>query len=185
MTKTARRATLLFALLLTVAMAPAPASSAARVEDSWTTLPSIPTGRTGLGLAVVEGKIYAIGGLNDSQSRLGTNEMYDPETGNWLNKTSMPTPRSQFAISVYQNKIYVIGGLLKEPFIDRVRVSDANEVYDPFDRHVGDQSLHANPEKRIMHKRGQRQNLLARGRPRVSLSQLGTIIYKRGLQPQN
>ncbi len=100
-------------------------------ENIWTNEAPISQARSNLGVAVVNGKIYVIGGKNDSQSLLGTNEMYDPETGKWVSKTPMPTPRSQFAISVYQNKIYVIGGLLKETFIDRFRVSAANEVYDP------------------------------------------------------
>ena len=108
-----------------------PVSGASATENSWVTKAPMSQARAGLGVAAVNGKIYAIGGYNDSHTFLGTNEMYDPETGNWLNKTPMPTPRSQFAISVYQNKIYVTGGLLKEPFADRVRASAANEVYDP------------------------------------------------------
>ncbi len=106
-------------------------SGATPAENTWTTKTPMNQARSNLGVAVVSGKIYAIGGYNDSHSFLGTNEMYDPETDNWLIKTPMPTPRSQFAISVYQNKIYVIGGLLKEPSVDRVQASAANEVYDP------------------------------------------------------
>jgi hypothetical protein len=80
-------------------------------EDSWTTLEPMPTARAGLGVAVVDGEIYAIGGFVGTNTVLGTNEMYDPETDTWTTKTSMPTPRAYFAIAVYQHKIYVIGGL--------------------------------------------------------------------------
>ena len=132
MSKTAAPLMLILVLLATTFMSVAkPASAAEVAENSWVTKAPMRVARSSLGVAMVNGKIYAIGGLNESQSFLGTNEMYDPETDNWVSKTSMPTPRSQFAISVYQNKIYVIGGLLKEPFIDRVRASAANEVYDP------------------------------------------------------
>ena len=132
MSKTAIPITVaLLFLAATLLLSTDPTSGTDSAENIWTNEAPMSQARSNLGVAVVNGKIYAIGGINDSQSLLGTNEMYDPETGKWLNKTPMPTPRSQFAISVYQNKIYVIGGLLKEPFIDRVRVSDANEVYDP------------------------------------------------------
>ena len=132
MRKTAAAMTVVLLLLpATLTFSYGPTSAADVVENTWTTKAPMNQARNNLGVAVVNGKIFAIGGLNHSQSFLGTNEMYDPETDNWVSKTPMPTPRSQFAISVYQNKIYVTGGLLKEPFVDRVRVSDANEVYDP------------------------------------------------------
>jgi len=93
-------------------------------EDSWMTLEPMPTARSGLGVTVVDGKIYAIGGTNGSL--LGTNEMYDPVTDTWTTKTPMPTPRSSFAIAVYQNKIYVIGGM-----VALLVNTGVNEVYDP------------------------------------------------------
>jgi N-acetylneuraminic acid mutarotase len=77
-------------------------------EDSWIRLEPMPTARSGFGVAVVDGKIYAIGGSNGSY--LAVNEMYDPATDTWTAKKSMPTPRHSFGIAVYQNKIYVIGG---------------------------------------------------------------------------
>jgi N-acetylneuraminic acid mutarotase len=81
--------------------------------------------RSGLGVAVVNGKIYAIGGKSES-GVVGTNEEYDPETDTWTYKASMPTPRQLFAVAVYQNKIYCIGGTT-----DYSSYSDVNEVYDP------------------------------------------------------
>jgi N-acetylneuraminic acid mutarotase len=78
-------------------------------EDSWTTLEPMPTARSGLGVAVVDGKIYAMGGyVNSRFSNL--NEMYDPKTDTWITRTQMPKPRSDFGIAVYQNKIFIFGG---------------------------------------------------------------------------
>lgn len=93
-------------------------------EDSWTSLEPMPTARSGLGVAVVDGKIYAIGGQNGSV--LSANEAYDPVTNTWSTKEPMPTPRAYFGISVYQNKIYCIGGN-----IDVFSHTGVNEVYDP------------------------------------------------------
>jgi N-acetylneuraminic acid mutarotase len=95
-----------------------PASAA---EDSWVTKESLPTARSGLGVAVVNGKIYAIGGDGGSN----VTEEYNPVTNTWTTKTAMPTGRSRFGIAVYQNKIYVMGGATANGF------TAANEVYDP------------------------------------------------------
>jgi N-acetylneuraminic acid mutarotase len=95
--------------------------SAELVENSWSSQLSMPTPRAYLGLATVNGKIYAIGG-----DAYGTNEMYDSVQNNWTTKTPMPTPRSGFGIAVYQNRIYCIGGRNSSG-----KTTSLNEVYDP------------------------------------------------------
>lgn len=85
----------------------------------------MPTPRGGFGVAVVGGKIYAIGGLNNDDMPLSTTEEYNPQKNEWISKTSMPTPRSGFAIAVVENKIYCIGGTVGAGYIGN------NEVYDP------------------------------------------------------
>ena len=95
-------------------------------EDTWTNLDPMPTARMGLGTAVVNGKIYAIGGLNSNLDTLNVNEEYDPTTKTWTTKTPMPTPRNRFGITVFENKIYVIGGNTGDYTYTRV-----TEVYDP------------------------------------------------------
>ena len=99
-------------------------------EDSWATKKPMPTARYRFGVAVVAGKIYAIGGLDSGP--LGTNEEYDPATDTWTTKASMPTARSRFAITVYQGKIYVMGGTTGSgDIMGQQLATDANEVYDP------------------------------------------------------
>lgn len=115
----------LVSLTASCAIVANPASSSNEVvENFWAYKAPMPTPRSALGVAVVDGKIYAIGGDALSTARgdaLGTNEMYDPVTDVWTTKAPMPTPRWGFGIAVYQNKIYCIGG----------KNSRANEVYDP------------------------------------------------------
>jgi len=111
-------------------------------EDSWASKAPMQVARSGLGVAAVNGKIYAIGGSNasgfapsiggsavlgnrDIGGHVGTNEEYDPETDTWTYKASMPTPRIVFATAVYQNKIYCVGGKTSDG------VTGVNEVYDP------------------------------------------------------
>jgi hypothetical protein len=114
-------------------------SSVAAVEDSWLLKASMQQARSGLGVAAMNGKIYAIGGSNaigPGGDFVGTNEMYDPVTDTWTTKASMPTPRSYFAIAAYQNKIYCIGGVVGFAVDDEHGVfyhevvSGVNEVYD-------------------------------------------------------
>ena len=120
-----RRATLIVFLVLCSLLVSLPNITAVRAaEDSWTRLEPMPTAREGLGVAVVDGKIYAIGGSAGS-GPLDTNEMYDPATNTWVSKQPMPSARGRFGITVYQNKIYVMGGASQSRF------TDANEVYDP------------------------------------------------------
>jgi N-acetylneuraminic acid mutarotase len=88
-------------------------------KGSWTTLERMPTARAGVGVAVVDGKIYAIGRGD------GVNEMYDPETDSWTTKNPMTTSRSDFGIAVVDNKIYCIGG------VDGSTTSGVNEAYNP------------------------------------------------------
>jgi N-acetylneuraminic acid mutarotase len=93
--------------------------------------------RGGLGIAAVNGKIYAIGGstLEGSYPWTGgivdTNEEYDPASNTWVFKKPMPTPRTDFGIAVYNNKIYCIGGEEIYKDIDRAPLTNVNEVYDP------------------------------------------------------
>lgn len=100
-------------------------------EDSWTTLAPMPTARYHAGVAVVDDKIFVIGGRNDWINRyLGTNEMYDPVLDTWSTKTSMPTPRIDFSIAVYEGKIYVFGGIVGTNG-DSTIICATTEVYDP------------------------------------------------------
>jgi hypothetical protein len=119
------RATLILILILCLVLPNLALPIVTATEDSWAIMEPMPTARAGMGVAVVDGKIYAIGGHNWGNTS-GINEMYDPETDTWTTKTPMPTPRTNFGIAVVENKIYAIGG---SP--DDWVYTDVNEVYDP------------------------------------------------------
>ena len=77
-------------------------------QGKWTQKADMPTPRMQLATAVVNGKIYAIGGLNGG-SRAAVDE-YDPQRDIWIKKADMPTPRGGIAASAVNGKIYVFGG---------------------------------------------------------------------------
>ena len=111
-------------------------SSAEIVENSWVSKAPMQEARSGLGVAVVNGKIYTIGGRNASFDLVSKNEVYAPSNDNWTTLAPMPTPRLRFGIAIYQNKIYAIGGIVDyvasaaDGFAVGV-VTGVNEVYDP------------------------------------------------------
>ena len=102
---------LVLLLLFPVVMPTFSTSIVWATEDSWVTLEPMPTARYDLGVVVVDGKIYVIGGDRSGPNpSLGNNEMYEPATDTWTTKEPMPTARRNFGITVFENKIYVMGG---------------------------------------------------------------------------
>jgi N-acetylneuraminic acid mutarotase len=129
-----------------------PVSGATDTQNSWFSKAVMNRARAYLGVATVNGKIYAIGG--DQGSYMGnvmnalamtydvTNvtEEYDPNLDRWVVKAQMPTARARFGTAVYQNKIYCIGGYRGEVIVINAAIYEsktnyydveANEVYDP------------------------------------------------------
>ncbi|MCW4035233.1 MAG: kelch motif-containing protein, partial [Candidatus Bathyarchaeota archaeon] len=96
MKRLSRMVGLFFVFILLFVFLVSPSVLAA--EDSWVEKESMLYLRRDFGVAVVDGKIFAIGGkYNDTW--VGRNEMYDPETDTWTIRSSMPTARSDFAIA--------------------------------------------------------------------------------------
>ena len=113
-------------------------------NDSWKALAPLPTKRGSVNAAVVDGKIFVIGGAGvhpgsketaihpaRPHRAVSTNEVYDPATNTWEAKSPMPTSRNHAAVGVVNNKIYVIGGRVGNGFITRASNTDIVEVYDP------------------------------------------------------
>jgi len=81
-------------------------------NDSWRDLAPLPTPRDHLAAAVVDGRLYAIGGrVNGSYARnLAVNEVYDAAADRWRRRAPMPNPRSGIAAAVLGGRILVFGG---------------------------------------------------------------------------
>ena len=94
---------------------------------SWSAKASMPTPRSALCTAVIDGKIYAIGGLKNEQATLSVVEVYDPATDPWDTKTPMPTARCAIDCAVVDGKIYVFGGTATAGS----SILSTVEVYDP------------------------------------------------------
>ena len=79
-------------------------------NNMWTSKADLSAPRGFFSAAVVNDKIYVIGGDNDSGNTIMTVEEYNPATNSWAPKKNMPTTRSDLAVAVVNNKIYAIGG---------------------------------------------------------------------------
>jgi N-acetylneuraminic acid mutarotase len=82
------------------------------VADTWTSKADMPIARVNMvgSSAVVDGRVYVIGGDNEVTWGSRTVQEYDPATDTWTLKADMPTPRWSLATCAVDGKIYAIGG---------------------------------------------------------------------------
>ena len=86
--------------------------------DTWIKKQDMPTRRMPFATAVVDGKIYLIGGTRieikdgvfGGKAITDLVEVYDPLTDKWEKRADMPTARSVSNAVVVDSKIYVLGG---------------------------------------------------------------------------
>jgi len=118
---------LLIALVLALPLFIAP-PVVATLGDFWVAKAAMPEAVVGHGVAVVNGKIYVIGGSNYDVWIINSTFQYDAAADSWATKSSMPTARSNFGIAVYDGKIFCIGG---DVGTDQPLPTGITEVYDP------------------------------------------------------
>lgn len=88
------------------------------------TYTSLNTPRAHLASGVMNGRIYAIGGIINATVQ-AANEEYDPLLNTWTPKAPMLTPRSHLAAAVLNGRIYTIGGWSVPVYVA------TNDLYDP------------------------------------------------------
>lgn len=103
--------------------------------NTWTAKSPMSVARNHATSAVVNGKIYVVGGRvgsvfsNGVSTNIISNEEYDPATDRWRSRKSMPTARSGISSAVIGGKMHVLGG---EGWIgDFGGVFRTHETYDP------------------------------------------------------
>ncbi|XP_066289651.1 kelch-like protein 24 [Branchiostoma lanceolatum] len=77
--------------------------------DNWAKLAPMNTARRRHKLAVVQGKVYAIGGKNNN-GKLASVEVYDRNLNKWTEGVALPQPRYRHAAAALDGNIYAIGG---------------------------------------------------------------------------
>ena len=80
--------------------------------NTWSTRAPMSTPRNGIGVGVVDGLVYAVGGDTDAGNAgfLASVEAYDPLTNTWVARAPMPTPRNEVGVGVVDGILYAVGG---------------------------------------------------------------------------
>jgi N-acetylneuraminic acid mutarotase len=112
--------------------------------DEWKALAPMPTKRGAAAAAVVDGKVYVVGGATTPAGidepavlptrphlAVGTVEEYDIATNTWRQRRPMPTARNHLLVGAVGGKIYAIGGRIGAAFIGLASDTDVVEEYDP------------------------------------------------------
>jgi N-acetylneuraminic acid mutarotase len=99
------------------------------ITDRWASKASLPLGLHHVGIGVVGGRLYVIGGYTKSGftvwNPVATVYAYDPTTDSWAERAPMPTARGALSVTEHDGKLYAIGGF------DRKANNAQVEVYDP------------------------------------------------------
>ncbi|PHS28279.1 MAG: hypothetical protein COA84_01915 [Robiginitomaculum sp.] len=79
------------------------------LAGSWTSGAPLQTGRAGLGVVVLQNKIYAVGGSGILMP-LGNTETYQPGMGGWRIDADLPVGLESFGMAEIGGKLYAAGG---------------------------------------------------------------------------
>ena len=79
-------------------------------SNSWTRGADMLTPRTESCAALLNEKIYMIGGLNNEGKASYKVEYYDPKTDSWNASLPLPRPLDHAAVAAYNGSLYVVGG---------------------------------------------------------------------------
>jgi len=94
-------------------------------RETWVRRAPMPTPRGALAVAVLDGRIHAVGGSADRPSH--AHEVYDPSEDRWRSANDVPTARDHLTAVAYQGRLWTLGG--RESFFG---TQYANvEIYDP------------------------------------------------------
>lgn len=121
---------LIFSLIVTITLTTllsVPGNVEGVENSSWTLGEEMLTNRTEITAAVLDDKIYVIGGADyRADGAVNTVEIYDPNTNQWTNGAPLPYDLDHAPSVVYNGKIYVIGGFLQ----DKITTNKVL-IYDP------------------------------------------------------
>ena len=103
-------------------------------KNTWSSVVGMPTPRSGIGVAVLNGRMHVLGGeayLNDLVGTYRTHEAFDPKTNTWQRLPPMPTPRHGLAVAEIGGKMYAVSGSNVAGGGGPHEGLNVNEVYDP------------------------------------------------------
>lgn len=96
--------------------------------DTWQMRNPMPLGMDHIGTAVLDGKVYVVGGFTNNRHRQVSDGVfeYDPAGDKWRKLASLSAPRGSVAAAAVDGKIHAFGGRKNETDVVAI-----HEVYDP------------------------------------------------------
>jgi uncharacterized protein (TIGR03437 family) len=86
-------------------------------RGAWVTLAPMPSSRQEVSTAVLEGKIYVIGGYDASGLDSHLVEVYDPQNNSWTSAAPLPIATNHNAAAIVAGKLYAFGGTSNRAFV--------------------------------------------------------------------
>ncbi|XP_076046546.1 actin-binding protein IPP-like isoform X2 [Oratosquilla oratoria] len=93
-------------------------------RKDWTRVCPMEIGRILPGIAILNGRIFVVGGEQESRI-LANGEVYDPQEDVWTTMASMVIPRCEFGLCAHDGFLYAFGGWVGED------IGGSIERYDP------------------------------------------------------
>lgn len=109
--------------LLLIALIDATSAYAQLGGGSWQNLAPMPFARQEMPTAVLQGKIYVIGGYDSAGRSTNTVQVYNPVANSWTMAQGIPLANNHCGAAVAAGKLYTFGGLSNQTFVYN---SDAN-----------------------------------------------------------
>ena len=94
--------------------------------EKWTVRAPMPTARSAMAHAVIDGKIFVAGGRPPQGHDFA---VYDPKADKWTSLPNLPTARNHMAAAAISGKLYIAGGRFGGGF--RSEITAVLEMYDP------------------------------------------------------
>jgi N-acetylneuraminic acid mutarotase len=105
------------------------AALGAPLAETWTTLAPMPQQQQEAAVAVLDGRMYVMGGFSDDPQPFTLVQIYDPRTDQWRPGAPLAEPVHHAGAATVGGKIYLVGGF-RNPFGQREPV-DSVWAYDP------------------------------------------------------
>src|SRR5258705_1285193 len=98
------------ALLLLLTLFPAAAQDTTPTQGGWTTGAPMPTRRSELASALLDGKIYVAGGIGEAWTTRAEVERYDIAADSWTPVAPLPLGLNHLGMAALNGHVYVTGG---------------------------------------------------------------------------
>ncbi|MFQ5741873.1 MAG: Kelch repeat-containing protein [Acidobacteriota bacterium] len=85
-----------------------------QAPGTWETLAPMPSMRQEVGVGILAGKVYVVGGFDQTVQSVNTVERYDPTTDAWESVAPLPEPLNHVGVATLQNRLFVIGGFRQD-----------------------------------------------------------------------